>query len=175
MKFFSKSVWSLLLFLVFIAGFSSCQSFPGERSWPAGKVMETGATVRLINIEVEKTGGWISLEEEIGGMIPLIFGESGYAFLPGTSGADYAVDVRAREREYTKGWETKISLSLEIRLWPDGGDNEENYRGTPLAAAQILSTGNDSFSSSKQLNRMLRKAVKKTIDILEKNTGKKEK
>ncbi|GHU02749.1 hypothetical protein FACS1894147_05330 [Spirochaetia bacterium] len=170
MKFFSKFVLPSLLFL--IAGFSSCQSFPfsftEERSWPTGKAIQTVATVRIINIEVEKSGGWISLEEEIGGMIPLIFGESGYAFIPGTSGADYAVDVHVREREYTKGWETKISLSLELRLWPDAGADEKNYRGTPLAAAQILSTGNDSFSSSKQLNRMLRKAVKKIIKTLEK-------
>jgi muconolactone delta-isomerase len=122
--------------------------------------------MRFLNVSVEKAGGQTALEKEIAALVPLIFWERGYYFYPDDRKADYVVDVQAREREYTLGWKTRRSLALEVRLWRDQGEDPRLYGTTPLAAAQVFSTGSKTFASSRQINRMLRTVVGKSLRAL---------
>lgn len=153
-----------------LAALGACRTvanpFSGTRSWSAKAGGGQGASIRFIKVSAEKSGGWAFLEQELEAMAPLIFWERGCYFYGDGQKTDYAADLRVREREYTIGWRTKRCLALEIRVWEDRGDNPRRYLTTPLAAAQVISLGNKSLSSSKELNRMLRRAVGRVVWVL---------
>jgi hypothetical protein len=157
-----------LLGLCFLT-LASCASlgFTGTRGWSLGKSLgkagEKAPRVRIIRVEAERAGGWIALEEELGALLPLVLLEQGCLVVPPGEEADYAAAVQAREREYTLGWTTRRSLALELRFWAGQGEEPALYNTVPLAAAQVLAGGNRSFSSSRDLNRMLREAVKRAL------------
>jgi hypothetical protein len=80
------------------------------------------------------------------------------------------VDIRIREREYITKWQTRRSLSVEVRIWELGGNWVELSgleRQLPLAAGRAISAGDLSFSSSQTLGRMLSMAVKKAVKDLD--------
>jgi hypothetical protein len=135
----------------------------GKRPW---------GTVYLETVSVDRNGGWASVEKEIRGLAPLLFWERGYRVVSSGEGADYIAGIRAREREYASGWQTKRSLAMEVRLWPAGGPDgqePETDGSLPLAAGRITSGGNRSFSSSETTGRMLAAAIKKALKPLRKN------
>jgi hypothetical protein len=111
------------------------------------------------------------VEKEIRGLAPLFFFERGCRMAAPGEEADYAADIRAREREYASGWQTKRSLAMEVRLWPlgDGAPDLQDAlidRGLPFAAGRVTSVGNRSFSSSETTGRMLALAIKKAVKPL---------
>jgi hypothetical protein len=156
----------LMILAALILGLGACESLPFNhylsRTWAApGKA--AGALpvrVRLVSVSVDRTGGWASVEKEIRGLAPLLFFDRGCRLVPPEAEADFCADIRAREREYAAGWQTKRSLALEVRLWPAGAPEEP---ALPLAAGRVTSLGSRSFSSSETTGRMLALAIKKAV------------
>ena len=141
--------------------FASCVSFdfPESSFWASGDGEEPRGTIRIISVSAEKPGEWGSLEKEMRDLLPLLFSEEAYRVVSPPVQADYSAEVKVREREYTDGWQTKRSLSAEVRLWA-GKDSAD---GLPLSAGRALNQGKQSFASSKTLSSMLRKAVKNAV------------
>ena len=158
--------------LIVILCLGACESlsfnyYPG-RAWsaPEGEDTESAITAHLVSVTVDRSGGWASVEKEIRGLAPLLFFEQGCRLVPRLEGADYAADIRVREREYAAGWQTRRSLAVEVRLWPAGAflDNQDGaYQGLPCTAGRITSLGDLSFSSSETTGRMLALAIKKAL------------
>jgi hypothetical protein len=179
--FFPKAMF----FAAILPLLGSCESLPFNyyrgKSWSApvekngaGGTRETLGALYLAAVSVDRTGGWVSVEKEIRGLAPLLFWERGYRVVPAGEGADYAADIRVREREYVSGWQTKRSLAVEVRLWPAGVLDVQDGEITgplPLAAGRAISLGNRSFSSSETMGRMLALAIKKALKPLGKKTG----
>ena len=149
----------------------SCSSFPfgssGSSAWAAGSGGKTMGTIRIASVSAERSNEWGSLENEISGLLPLLFLEEHYLVVSPDEKADYSADVKVREREYILGWKSRRSLSVELRLWAG-----EVNGPLPLAAGRALNHGNMSFASSKTLNAMLRKAVKNAVSGLPGRNGK---
>jgi hypothetical protein len=158
--------------LIIILCLGACESLSFNyyrgRAWsvPEGNLPESGVTARLVSVTVDRSGGWASVEKEIWGLAPLLFFEEGCRLVPLTEEADYAADIRVREREYAAGWQTRRSLAVEVRLWPAGEllDNRDGaYQGLPCMAGRVTSLGDRSFSSSETTGRMLALAIKKAL------------
>ncbi|MDR2109746.1 MAG: hypothetical protein LBP32_00400 [Spirochaetaceae bacterium] len=155
--------FGIWLFLV------SCSSLPfyvpSSGGWSPGGPGEFTAVVALGTVSVDKSGGGASAEREIAGLVPLIFLEEGYGFSFDEAEADYRTDLRAMEREYLSGWRTERSVSVEVRIWRAGEDPD---RVPPLAAGRATASGIPTLSSSRDLSRLLRSAIKKAASALEK-------
>ena len=154
-------------FLVFTASvLGSCVSFDyfESSSWAWDRGNARG-TVQVISVSAEKAGDWGALEKEINDLLPLLFSEEAYLVVSPSARADYSAEVSVREREFPDGWQTKRSLSAEVRLW-----RGESFPGQvlPLASGRALNQGKQSFASSVTLSAMLRKAVKNAVRGLEK-------
>ncbi|MDR0639307.1 MAG: hypothetical protein LBG27_10495 [Spirochaetaceae bacterium] len=156
----------LVLGMVMAGTLASCGTY--EKSWPGTfpkQNTEIQGTLQLGTIDVDKPGGSYSIEREINAILPLLFWEMGYVFEPATGGADYIVDVYARERDIQHGWKTKKSISLEVVLWPVqtvryAGD--ESVR-TPYAAGRTVIAGTAGLSVSGNMENLLRKTAKKAV------------
>jgi hypothetical protein len=154
----------------------SCESMPinysRSQSWPVTNKKITG-TVSLLGVTVDRIGGWDSVEKEITALAPLCFWEEGCQMIPAGKPADYAADIQLREREYSSGWRTKRSLSVEVRLWhyADAAEKPADTRNLPLAAGRIISTGDYTFSSFETTNRMLSQAIQKAVRQLPREKG----
>jgi hypothetical protein len=175
MKYF---IHSLVLFFL-AAIFISCESLPlnyySGSSWSQHNALKR--TIRLEKVFVDRVGGGYSIESEIIGLAPLIFAERGYRHVTKAETADYVetidyiettdyvVDVRAREREFAVGWNTRRSLAMEVRIWPYRDGTVTGY--LPLAAGRIISLGDRSFSSSEITSRMLTLAIRRAVKALE--------
>jgi hypothetical protein len=120
----------------------------------------------LENVSVDKPGGWVSIEDELSNLTPLLLLERGFLVSADPEEADYAADIRAWEREYTQGWKTKRSIVMEVRLWHERGPDSQDYRGTPLAAGRVSYQGKKSLVSSRINSPMLKSALRKAIRAL---------
>jgi hypothetical protein len=132
-----------------------------------GGSRKINGAVKLLGVSVDKSGSWDSIEREIEGLAPLYFWEQGYRMTAGTERADYAADIRVREREYVLKWQTKRSLSAEVRIWPYESDSSPGdfQQKLPLAVGKVSSV-NGSFSSSETSARMLSVAIKQAVKRL---------
>jgi hypothetical protein len=150
----------------------ACESLPvnyyQSGSWAAAEEPGTSALrIHLAAVSVDRSGGWASVEKEIRGLAPLLFLDQNCRVVGPEETADYVADIRAREREYAAGWETKRSLALELRLWPASMETDDALEQTlPLAAGRVTNQGNRSFSSSETTNRMLGMVIKKAVRAL---------
>jgi hypothetical protein len=156
----------------------SCESLPfnysESRAWRRG---ETVGTFRLVGVKVERSGSRDSIESELERLAPLVFGKRGYRITGEREKADYAVDIRANEREYSLDWRTKRSVSVEVRIWEDHEttpEAEEPFpdQRLPLAVGQVIFVGSGTLSSSAVINRILGRAVKKALGALDAEKGK---
>jgi hypothetical protein len=169
--------------LVLILG--ACESLPFNyylcKSWsaPGEAAGVLPARVHLVSVSVDRTGGWASVEKEIRGLAPLLFFDQGCRLVSSGEDTDFYADIRAREREYAAGWQTKRSLAVEVRLWPAGAgepgpqelavrpaDEPADEPALPLTAGRVTALGNRSFSSSETTGRMLALAIKKAVKPL---------
>ncbi|MDR1468858.1 MAG: hypothetical protein LBT00_06155 [Spirochaetaceae bacterium] len=143
-------------------------TYGNGKSWPGALPKQDEAirgTLQLGTIDVDKPGGSYSIEREINAILPLLFWEMGYVFEPATGGADYIVDVYARERDIQHGWNTKKSISLEVVLWPVQSvryAGDESVR-TPYAAGRTVVAGTAGLSVSGNMENLLRKTAKKAV------------
>jgi hypothetical protein len=145
----------------------TCSSFPQSRSWSALKEDGIAGTVWVAAVKADKAGGWSSVENEAAALLPLIFLEQRLKAVGEGEDADYVAELSLREREFSRGWKNRTSLSVELRLWPAKAGARET--ALPLAAGQVLLQGEDSFSSSGTLGRLLRKAVEQAVRALPKS------
>jgi hypothetical protein len=175
---------SLALFLCLLFLFS-CNSLPvsysaGE-SWSVEK-SKTNKTIKLAGVSIDRSGGWDSLEKEVTVLAPLYFWEHGYR--PADDTSNYIAHISLREREFSVGWNTRRSLSIEVRIWLgntknaaaiDAAPKDASAKNTtiaempylsgelPVAAGRIVLIGNRSFSSSQTTGKMLYRAIAKTV------------
>jgi hypothetical protein len=144
----------------------ACTSFSKSRSWPALKEHTVAGTVWVGAVKADKAGSWASVESEAAGLLPLIFLEYRLKTVSTEEKAGYIAELSLREREFSRGWEKQLSLSVEMRLWPSGTTAGEREKTAPLAAGQVLLQGEDSLSSSETLGRLIRRAVGKAVTAL---------
>ena len=150
----------IVLFLLSLS-FCGCSSFPFDvqkNSHWSGDIGNAKGSVAIVSVSAERPGDWGALEEEARDLLPLLFSEKSYRVVSDLEGADYAADVKLREREYADGWRTKRSLSVEVRVWKRGA-----LEPLPLSAGRSTIQGKQSLAASRTLNKMLRKAVRNAI------------
>ncbi|MCL2318482.1 MAG: hypothetical protein FWC45_00225 [Treponema sp.] len=156
----------LLLVAAALTLLGSCASLSFDTSesasWAAADSGKVRGSIRIISVSAERSGEWGTLEKEITDLLPLLFMEEGYLTVSPSGLSDYAAEVTVREREYPDGWQTKRSLSAEVRLWAGEG-KDPACLPLPLSAGRALNNGKQSFASSKTLSAMLRKAVKNAV------------
>ena len=154
---------NFILVFIFLTIFGSCVSTSfnsaNSSSWKAKESEKAKGTIRIISVSAEKSGEWGTLEREVKELLPLFFSEKAYVTVSPAGEADYTAEVRVREREYPKGWKTKHSLSVEVRLWA----GEDEGKPLPLTAGRAQNLGKKSFSSTKTLSTMLRRAVRNAV------------
>ena len=171
----------ILLFAI-VCLFGSCASVPvvskTNSSWAVGKQGYTDpvwrGTIRVISVAADKSGAWTSVENETRDMLPLLLSEKAFLVVSSSSFSDYCAEVKVREREYPDRWQTKRSLSAEVRIWKTSaqGDAQGSVdEPLPLSAGRSLSEGTHSFASSKVLSFMLRRAVRNAVRGLPANGG----
>jgi hypothetical protein len=166
MKSLSKTFSSLFFVLFMFSCDSMPISFTESHSWRITEESEAKGTIKLINVTAYRSGSRDSLEKEAAVLAPLYFWTKCYRTVESGSPADYAVEINLREREFASGWSTKKSLAVEVRIWScvDGDMRlEESPERLPVAAGRVISTGNNSFSSSKTTGRMLSRAVSAAV------------
>jgi hypothetical protein len=142
----------------------ACSSFSRSRSWSALKENEIAGTVWVAAVKADKAGSWSSVENEAAALLPLLFLEQRLKAVGEEKDADYIAELSLREREFSRGWKNRTSLSVELRLWPAKAGARET--ALPLAAGQVLLQGEDSLSSSRTLGRLIRKAVEQAVKAL---------
>ena len=166
----SKLLYVVMCTALVLSG--ACSSLPFDsvenNAWAAGTPEKARGSIRIVSVSADKTGEWGSLEKEVADLLPLLFSEEGYIVVQSSQKADYSADVKVREREYPEGWRTKRSLSAEVRIWA-----ADSSGPLPLSAGRSLINGKQSFSSSKTLSAMLRKALKNAVHGLPARTGSK--
>ncbi|MDR3167754.1 MAG: hypothetical protein LBT93_07410 [Treponema sp.] len=163
-----RSLLGSLVFIFFALLFVSCASLPfsSRKSWSVARLKKPGPTVRLENVSVDRPGGWVSIEEELANLTPLLLLDRGFLVSADPEETDYAADVRAWERDYTQGWKTKRSIVMEVRFWKEAGPDSLSYQGTPLAAGRVTYQGKKSLVSSRINGPLLKSALKKAMRAL---------
>jgi len=166
-----NTVKIFILFLLAVM-FLSCEALPNlpaSQSWKtsddAGKT-----TLTILGVYVDRTGGWDSIEKETLSFAPLYFWEQGFRIVGSDEEPEYAAQIQLREREFNLGWRSRRSLSAEVFIWVYEDIRESgaltSEQKLPAAAGRITATGNQSFSSSQTLTRMLSKAIRETVKKL---------
>ncbi len=150
--------------------FFSCSTFPfnftSSKAWTTPSKDELYPTMYLGEVLVDKASGWNSIEREVRDMVPLLFSDYGYPFILDKARAEYIVDVQALEREYMTGWQSKRSVSIEIRIYENTGITD--YQNTvPLVVGKTTSSGGVSLASSRDLGKLIGSGVKKIVKSLD--------
>jgi hypothetical protein len=166
-----KILYAGIITAFFALGLLSCESIPvpysSGRSWYIPETKNAKQTIKLAGISVDRPGNRDSLEREIAVLAPLYFWQNGSTLVVTEGHADYAAHISLREREYTAGWHTRRSISLEVRIWQNDGRPAEDFNAAlPIAAGRVVAAGSRSFSSSATTEKMLSRAVKKAAGRL---------
>jgi len=158
---------------VFILVLLSCEALPVNYSTGQSWLVSSDkawTTLVILPVQVDRSGGWDSVEKETASLAPLYFWDSGCKVVAAGEGPSYAAQVQVREREFNVGWRTKKSLAVEVRIWDyeDAPKNGESVSAQKLPAAigRIIETGDRSFSSSITTGDLLSKAIKKAVKEL---------
>jgi hypothetical protein len=168
-----KKIFQILILLIFLLGLLSCEALPVNystgQSWLISSE-NTWTTLVILPVQVDRSGGWDSVEKETAALAPLYFWDSGCRVVAAEEEPSYAAHVLVREREFNVGWRTKKSLAVEVRIWDydDAPKNGEPFsaRKLPAAVGRIIETGDKSFSSSITTGDLLSKAIKKAVKEL---------
>ena len=154
----------------------SCEALPinysRSQSWLIPGIAHNAqdkswTTITLLGVQVDRRGGWDSVEREVADLVPLFFWNQGCRVVAADERPVYAADIQVREREFNQGWRTKRSLAVEVRIW-DFQDTPAKAEGKklPLAAGRVIASGERSLSSSETTGRMLSKAIEKAVKEL---------
>jgi len=142
----------------------SFRSFEKNNSRAADKRI----TINLLKVQVDKTGGMYSLENEVSAIAPLYFWKQGCKVVGKNDNPQYFTQINIREREYPQGWQTKKSLAIEVFFWDNRNSLQDPLpdQTLPAASGRIVSIGERSFSSSDTTSRLLYKAIKLAVKEL---------
>jgi hypothetical protein len=149
-------------FLAVIAVFVSCSSIPWTSSmnWDRGKVQRASkdVTIALGTVSVDKALGAASVQAELVRVAELFILEQGYKVAQEGEIAPYRLELQAVEREYIQGWQNQRSIAIDAWLW----DQRETSGLTdrPMAVGRAVSVGTKSLASSRDLEGLLRRALK---------------
>ena len=162
-----KKFYIIFLFIPVIM--LSCEALPINYSRAQSWLISDDnnrKTVSVLNIQVDRAGGWDSVEKEITALAPLYFWNNGCRVVTGNETPLYAAEIQAREREFSQGWRTRRSLAIEVCISPYEGALNVPDGKLPLAAGRVIAVGERSFSSSDTTGRMLSKAIAKAVKKL---------
>jgi hypothetical protein len=120
-------------------------------------------------IDVDKPGGGRSVEKEIEEILPLILSEQGFVVLRNKENADCIVDVFATERDFYSGWKTEKSVAIEVLLYSAKRESGSLNDETSFAVGRTVAQGRLGFSSSKNIEGLLRVSVKKLVRAISKH------
>ena len=177
-----KTCIGLMIILSIPALLLSCEALPinysRSQSWLmpgiAHNAQDSGeahdkswTTITLLGVQVDRKGGWDSVEREVANLAPLFFWNQGCRVVAGDEQPVYAADVQVREREFYRGWRTKRSLAVEVRIWDfRNAPAKTQDQKLPLAAGRVIAMGERTLSSSETTGRMLSMAIKKAAKRL---------
>jgi len=175
MKEFSPKLFVFLFLLILL----SCEALPvnysSGQSWlissaNSNKKDKSWTTLTILSVQVDRSGGWDSIEKETAALAPLYFWDRGCRVVDAEKTPSYAAQIQIRERDFNLGWKTKKSLAVEVHIWeyedaPKNGESVLEYK-LPAAVGRIIATGDKSFSSSRTTGRLLSKAIKKAAKKL---------
>jgi len=153
----------------------SCEALPfnysADQSWLIENAQEkTWTTMTVLGVQIEKSGGWDSVEREAASLAPLYFWDRGCMVVPAEEGPQYAARIWIRERDFNLGWSNKKSLAVEVRIWtfedaPVNGAPVEDHK-LPAAVGRVVLTGDTSFSSSDTMGKLLSRAITQAVKQL---------
>lgn len=163
------------IFLFFAGLLFSCEALPfnysTSQSWLISENApeKTQITLALLDVQVDRTVVLDSVERETAVLVPLYFWNQGCRIVTAEETPEYTAKIQLREREFNLGWRTKRSLAVEVSIW-----DYENAPGSvlsyeqklPMAVGRVVAMGENSFSSSGTLGRLLSKAIKKAVKEL---------
>jgi len=190
MKNFIRKSGLLLtkIFILFVAAILlSCEALPfnftANQSWlidspslpdstdsPDSGQEKIWATMTVLGVQIERSGGWDSIEREAASLAPLFFWDQGCRVVSAEDVPQFAAHIWIRERDFTLGWNNKKSLSIEVRIWayedaPANGVRVEDHK-LPAAVGRVVMTGDLSFSSSETLGKLLSQAIAQAVKQL---------
>jgi len=161
------------ILVLFTALVLSCEALPFNFSTGGSWLInEDGpnanrAALTVLGVDVDRTGGWDSVERETAALAPLYFWDQGCVVVSAEEKPGYAVWIHLREREFSRNWQTKKSLAVEVRIWPYEDAPEAGTpfyeQKLPLAVGRVVRVGEKSFSSSETTGQMLSKAIEKAV------------
>jgi len=177
-----KKIFKITSVFLFLLILLSCESAPANyssgQSWfiPSANFKRPGrawTTLTILSVNVDRSGGWDSIEKETAALAPIYFWDSRCRVVPADETPSYAAQIYIRERELSAGWKpwkTKKSLSVEVHIWdfvnaPNNGDSIVDYK-LPAAVGRIIIIGDKSFISSKYASRLLPKVINKAVGKL---------
>jgi len=160
----------------------SCEALPfnysANQSWLIENARKkTWTTVTVLDVQVERNGGWDSIEREAASLAPLFFWEKGCKVVPAEEGPKYAARIWITERDFNFGWKSKKSLAVEVHIWtfedaPANSTPIEDHR-LPAAVGRVVMTGDKSFSSSNVMGKLLSRTIRQAVRKLAANKDKK--
>jgi len=171
-----KKYFQIPLIFLFLLILLSCETGPvnvsSGQSWfiPSAEFHKKGrawTTLTILSVNIDRSGGWDSIEKEAAALAPLFFWDRGCRVVPAEEEPYYAAQIFVREREFNVGWKTKKSLAVEVHIWnyedaPKNGDSIINYK-LPAAVGRIIVTGGKSFILSKTTSHLLSKTINKAV------------
>ena len=150
----------------------SCEALPfnysANQSWLIDHTQEKiWTTMTVLGVQIDKSGGWDSVEREAASLAPLYFWDQGCRVVSAGEGPQYAARIWIRERDFNLGWNNKKSLVVEVRIWafedaPVDGAPEK----LPSAVGRVVMTGDTSFSSSHTMGKLLSRAITQAVKQL---------
>jgi len=170
-----KSLILKIFILIAAALLFSCEALPFNysvnKSWLIDSTaLQEKTRITILDVQIDRSGGWDSVEREAASLAPLYFWDEGCLIVSAEEGPQFAANILIRERDFTIGWKSKKSLTVEVRIWPfrDTPVSVESYEDQKLPAAvgRVVMTGDASFSSSAILGKLLSKAIKQAIKKL---------
>jgi len=189
MKFFKRKIFILSAAAILLScealpfNYSANQSWLIDSSAPLNSSAslnsarnKTWTTLTVLGVQIEKIGGWDSIEREAASLAQLYFWDRGCRVIPAEERPAYAARIWITERDFNIGWKSKKSLAVEVRIWnfedaPANGVPIEKYK-LPAAVGRVVMTGNKSFSSSDVMGKLLSRAIKQAARRLAANKGK---
>jgi hypothetical protein len=160
-----------IIFLVLSLVLFSCGTMPCNysvsQSWhiPKNDSKKIKSSLTILDVQVDRLGGWDSVERETAVLAPLYFWDCGYRVVTPEEEPVFAAAIQVREREFNIGWRTKRSLAVEVRIWPcedaSSGGLTAQCQKLPAVVGRVAAVGDKTFLSSQTTGRMLSRAIKK--------------
>jgi hypothetical protein len=165
-----KNLFTKIIVFSVAAVLLSCEALPfnysAGQSWLIENVQEkTWATMTVLGVHIDRSGGWDSIEREAASLAPLYFWDKGCRVVAAEEAPQYAARIWIRERDFNHGWKNKKSLAVEVRIWTYE-DAPVSDQKLPAAVGRVVMTGDTSFSSSDTMGKLLSRAITQAVKQL---------